>query len=44
MEIREDYAPQRRSWQDKVIANALATYEQTLAGLAAWQNEPDMER
>lgn len=44
MEIREDYAPRRRSWQDKVVANALATYEQTLAGLAAWQNEPDMER
>ena len=35
-EIREEYAPRRRSWQENVIVNALASYEQTLAGLEEW--------
>jgi Protein of unknown function (DUF2817) len=35
-EIRDDYAPDRQSFQNNVIANARTTYAQTLSGLAAW--------
>ena len=38
-EIRDDYAPRRRSWQENVLTNALGCYEQTLAGLGAWTQE-----
>ncbi|MEQ8283459.1 MAG: M14 family metallopeptidase [Parvibaculum sp.] len=36
-EIRDDYAPRRQSWQENVVANALACYETTLAGLGQWE-------
>jgi len=38
-EIREDYAPRRRSFQDNMIGNALDCYEGALQGLAEWQWE-----
>ena len=38
-EIREDYAPRRKSWQENVIANALSCYERTLRGLEDWNRE-----
>lgn len=38
-EIRDDYAPRRKSWQENVIANGLACYERTLAGLGDWARE-----
>lgn len=38
-EIRDDYAPRRRSWQENVIAHALETYHKTLAGMADWARE-----
>ncbi|MGK2740139.1 M14 family metallopeptidase [Tepidicaulis sp. LMO-SS28] len=40
-EILEDYAPRRQSWRENVITHALATYEQTLDGLARWSRDPD---
>lgn len=38
-EIREDYAPRRRSFQDNMVANALNCYDAALKGLAEWQWE-----
>jgi hypothetical protein len=38
-EIREDYAPHRKSWQVNVIRNALACYRTTLIGLGEWNRE-----
>lgn len=38
-EIRDDYAPHRRSWQENVITNALDCYETTLSGLGQWSRE-----
>ena len=38
-EIREDYAPHRRSWQINVIRNALECYRTTLIGLGEWNHE-----
>jgi hypothetical protein len=38
-EIRDDYAPRRRSWQENVLTNALSCYEQTLRGLGEWTQE-----
>ncbi|WP_339829692.1 M14 family metallopeptidase [uncultured Parvibaculum sp.] len=38
-EIRDDYAPRRRSWQENVITNALGCYETTLSGLGQWARE-----
>ena len=38
-EIRDDYAPRRRSWQAAVIDHALETYERTLAGLGEWARD-----
>ena len=35
-EIRADYAPRRRSWEETVTQNALLVYDQTLAGMAHW--------
>ncbi len=36
-EIREDYAPDRKSFRESVIRNARTTYAQTLDGLAEWR-------
>lgn len=38
-EIREDYAPRRRSWRENVIRNALSCYRKTLSGMAGWARE-----
>jgi hypothetical protein len=38
-EIREDYAPHRKSWQINVIRNALECYRTTLIGMDAWNRE-----
>jgi hypothetical protein len=38
-EIREDYAPRRRSFQDNMISNGLGCYDAALRGLAEWQWE-----
>jgi hypothetical protein len=38
-EIREDYAPHRKSWQIKVIRNALECYRTTLTGMGIWNRE-----
>ncbi|MDR3499572.1 MAG: M14 family metallopeptidase [Parvibaculum sp.] len=38
-EIRDDYAPRRKSWHDNVIHNALECYRVTFAGLAEWSLE-----
>ncbi|HEX7775589.1 MAG TPA: DUF2817 domain-containing protein, partial [Parvibaculum sp.] len=35
-EIRDDYAPRRRSWHENVIRNALECYRVTVAGLGEW--------
>ncbi len=38
-EIREDYAPRRRSFQDNMITNALDCYDSALRGMGEWQWE-----
>lgn len=38
-EIRDDYAPRRKSWRDNVIRNALACYRATIAGMGEWGRE-----
>ncbi|MGB3811420.1 MAG: M14 family metallopeptidase [Parvibaculum sp.] len=38
-EIREDYAPRRKSWHDNVIRNALECYRTTLIGMGEWGRE-----
>lgn len=38
-EIREDYAPHRKSWHINVIRNALECYRMTLHGLGEWNHE-----
>ncbi|MDO8423415.1 MAG: M14 family metallopeptidase [Parvibaculum sp.] len=38
-EIREDYAPRRKSWHINVIRNALECYRTTLIGLGEWKHE-----
>lgn len=38
-EIRDDYAPRRKSWHDNVIRNALACYRETISGMAEWTHE-----
>jgi len=38
-EIREDYAPNRKSWHDNVIRNALECYRTTIIGLGEWSRE-----
>jgi hypothetical protein len=38
-EIRDDYAPMRRSWHINVIRNALECYRTTLIGMDAWNHE-----
>lgn len=38
-EIREDYAPRRRSWQYNVIGNALSCYRATIEGMGSWMDE-----
>lgn len=38
-EIREDYAPRRKSWQDNVIRNALSCYRATMTGMSDWMQE-----
>ena len=38
-EIREDYAPRRKSWHTNVIRNALECYRTTLIGLGEWKHE-----
>lgn len=38
-EIREDYAPHRKSWHINVIRNALECYRTTLIGMSEWNRE-----
>lgn len=38
-EIRDDYAPRRKSWQENVLMNGLACYDRTIAGLGEWARE-----
>lgn len=38
-EIREDYAPHRKSWHVNVIRNALECYRTTLIGMSEWNRE-----
>ena len=38
-EIREDYAPHRKTWHINVIRNALECYRTTLIGLGEWNRE-----
>lgn len=38
-EIRDNYAPRRRDWQERVVASTLDVYASTIAGLATWAGE-----
>lgn len=38
-EIRHNYSPRRKVWEERVIDNALGVYEATLSGLASWSRE-----
>ena len=36
-EIRDNYAPRRQSWEDRVVENGLALFADTLNGIAGWE-------
>ena len=38
-EIRDEYAPRRKSWQDNVIRNALSCYRAAINGMGEWAGE-----
>jgi hypothetical protein len=38
-EIRENYAPRRRDWQERAIESTLDVYRMTVDGLARWADE-----
>jgi hypothetical protein len=38
-EIRENYAPRRRAWQERAIESTLDVYRMTVDGLARWADE-----